>query len=133
MSNTAPPVNSGATAWTYVDATDANNGFYVKDVGTNTDVSGREVMTVLEGVTLGVCQAINKGLGQASPYTPAAVTTVMDYTTTKGTYDTAVDNTLNGNGLGSAASNIDGKGYSCYANANTSVAPFHYYHTLVER
>jgi len=133
MTDIPPPAASGATAWTYADAIHATDGFYIKDVGSNTSVSGREAVAVAQGVTLTVCQQINKGLGQASPYTPAALTAVMNWAAPLATYNTANANTLNGNGVGSAAANVDGESFTCVSNAVTAIAPYHYVHALIEQ
>lgn len=129
MTNVPPPTSSGATAWTYVDATAAANGFYVKDVGTNTSVTGREVMAVATGITLTVCEQINKGLGQASPYTPEAVAVAMNWAATLATYDVAAANTLSG------GANIDGESFSCVNNdtGGAAAGPYHYYHVLIQQ
>ncbi len=43
-----------------------NGGVYVKNIGTNTDISGRDAVAILPSIHLAVCQQINKGLGLAA-------------------------------------------------------------------
>ena len=139
-----PPtgVGSAVSAWTFVDANHATDGFWVKGVGTDVAVTGREVLAVLGGdaagetLSLTVCQQINKGLGQVSPYAPAFLSvSVIDWDT-PGTY-TALGNafTLVGavNGGDQYAANITGNPFSCISNATSAIAPYNYYHALVEQ
>lgn len=121
---TPPPpaaVNAGVN-WMFIDATDPTNGFYVKDVGTDTSVSGREALALLEGVTLPVCQQILKGLGLAA-FTAPATSAVGMWGPTAATYNVAVGNTLSGVG-------IDGNAFLCFQNG---VGLYDYYHVLLEQ
>lgn len=123
----APPPNIGlATAWEFRDILHATNGYYIKDVGLNTNVTGREVISYLNGVALGVCQHINKGLGlTAGP------------SDEEGGGASAVDFTLNTNTgnatYGATAANVfksaAGEPFACVDNGTNNV----YYHALVEQ
>ncbi|MCK5555152.1 MAG: hypothetical protein KAI76_02850 [Alphaproteobacteria bacterium] len=135
-----PPsgVGSSITAWTFLDATHATNGFYVTDVGTNADFTGREVLAVLGDdaaatLSLTVCQQINKGLGQVTPYQPAFLTAVVAWDTPGVNYAGAGTLTGAANAGDQYAANVTGNPFSCISNALTAVAPFNYYHALVEQ
>lgn len=123
-----PPVSSGATAWTFISAVHATDGFYIKDVGTNTSVTGRETIAVAQGVSLAVCKQIDRGLGVASPYTPPPVAVNMVWATPLGSYDATKANVLSGAG-------IDAEAFLCVNNDKTGGAagPYHYFHALVEQ
>ncbi len=110
------------TAWTFVDALHATDGFYIEGVGTDTNVTGREVIAVLEGVTLPVCQQLLRGLGLAYA-TPPEPPTAVNWATPAPTYNTAVANTLWGN------ADIEKLPFNCIDNDG----PYHYIHTLVEQ
>ncbi|MFH1158313.1 MAG: hypothetical protein V1721_05450 [Pseudomonadota bacterium] len=133
-----PPsgVGSSIAAWTFVDANLATDGFWVFEVGTDVAVTGREVLAVLgdDGVatlSLTVCQQINKGLGQSDPYTPAYLAVPIDWAT-PGTVDVAGNaNTLKG--AGARLAFVDGEPFSCISNAASAIAPYNYYHALVEQ
>ena len=136
-----PPtgVGSSITAWTFVDANHATDGFWVKDVGTNVADTGREVLAVLGNNTTGtlsltVCQQINKGLGQVSPFQPAFIVTPIVWTVPGAAYGGNA-NSLQG-GVTAApqySTNVDAQPFSCISNAATAIAPYNYYHALVEQ
>lgn len=129
---TAPPpaaVTNTALAWTFCDASAVANGCYIKDVGTNTATSGRDAVAALgnatQGVTLGVCQQILKGLGVTAWTTPPTQGTA-DYTNVAAAGYTAAGaaNTLAGAG-------IDGIPFGC--TRQQSAAIYVYYHALIEQ
>ncbi len=139
-----PPsgVGSSITAWTFVDATHATDGWWVEDVGSNAAVTGREVLAVLGNSTTGtlsltVCQQINKGLGQVTPFQPAYLlgAAAIDWSTA-GTY-AAGGNAATLVGAADAgdqyAANITANPFSCISNALSAIAPYNYYHALVEQ
>jgi len=136
---TPPPsgVGSAITAWTFVDATAVGpaNGFWVKDVGTNAADTGREVLAVLGNngagtLSLTICQQINKGLGQVSPFTPPFLVTPIVWTTPGAPYGA---NAFSLQGAGAQAAYVDGEPFSCISNAASAIAPYNYYHALVEQ
>lgn len=63
----ATPANIGAngvaTMWEFADLSSPTDGYYVADVGTNTDVTGREAIAYIKDITETLCLQINKGLG----------------------------------------------------------------------
>lgn len=125
-----PPANignayggtTGATAgtWGFKDVSDATLGFYVMDVGTNTDVSGRDVFAYLHDISLAVCQQINKGLSLNTD--PSTYATAIDYSVGGGE-GTA---TYTGGGVIDGAA---GEPFLCYMNDTV----YDYYHTLIEQ
>ncbi len=63
-----PPSGIGnATEWGFRDVVDPTKGIFIKDIGTNTDVTGRDVLAGLGDITLAVCQELNRGLGLSNP------------------------------------------------------------------
>ena len=50
--------------WKFKALNDEERGYFVKDVGTNDAVSGREILAYLEDVPLGVCEMLRRGLEQ---------------------------------------------------------------------
>lgn len=110
-------------AWGYKDTTDALLGYYIKGVGSDDDVFGREIFAFLHGVSLSVCKQINKG------FAISGVPTQND----------AVDYTLNG-GKGSASFSIGvnvfiaapAQPFACIENV-TGSGVYDYYHALYER
>ncbi|MBI3440958.1 MAG: hypothetical protein HY052_04020 [Proteobacteria bacterium] len=119
-------VDAGVTSWTFVDATDPATGFYVKGVGSDTDVSGREVLAVLQGVTLSVCQQLLKGLGVATFTVIPIPDVAMVWTAPLATFAVGAANTLSTGATGA----INGNAFLCYENA---AGHYHYYHTLIEQ
>lgn len=126
-----PPANiGGATAWTFMDATHATDGWYVLDVGSNTQTTGREVIVALGGnpsISEGICNQINRGLDL--PATPAVETTAVD-TSLAFAAAGAADNA----GTFTSASTQEGSGqpFACVENGTAS-DDFIYYHALAEQ
>lgn len=56
---TDPPPNTGTT-WFFAPV---NQGNYIADVGTNTDLTGTEAMGFMQITSEALCKAINNGLG----------------------------------------------------------------------
>lgn len=113
--------------WGYKDVTDSANGYYIEDVGTNDDVSGRDAFAYLHDIAYGVCEQINKGLDLDTDPVPFQ--------------DTAVDYSL-GSGVGSAGpastggsantiSAIPESPFGCFRNGNNG--PYDYYHALIKQ
>ena len=110
--------NSGARLhiWRFRDIhSQDSNGFYIKDVGTNTDGTGRDTFAYLRYVHLSVCQQINKGLGLDE--TPADNSNYAD--NYAATYD------LNANVMYAAP----GAPFACVDSGGY----YSYYHALVEQ
>lgn len=137
--NTAA-VDAGLTSWTYLDASAAANGFYIVGLGTDVNVSGREVLavlggktTVIGGVTLPICQAILKGFGATNYMTPlGALTAVFDTAAPAATETTA--GSANSLALtGATAGQNNANPYYCFSNVvGGGAAPYNYYHALIE-
>lgn len=120
-----PPANIGsATAWGFKDASDATLGYYVRGVGTDVSVSGREIIAYLDGVSVGVCQQINKGLGLATTPADESAVGAVDFTSGGGlgiaTYANGATNVFDANVA---------EPFSCVDNGANNV----YYHALVEQ
>lgn len=97
-----------------------NNGFYIKDIGTNTDITGRDAIAYLGGVKVASCQQINKGLG-LDP-TPVDDATFQAPTSGGATYD-AGTNTLKA---------YPGQPFACIGEDGIGT-PNNYYHALIEQ
>jgi hypothetical protein len=61
------PEGIGPTAWGFAGLQSPTWGLYVADIGTNTDLSGREMIGGLANIPLALCEAINERLGLGSP------------------------------------------------------------------
>ncbi len=127
----SPPNNIGnayggadgtvANTWGFKDLKDAAKGYYMKNVGTNNDVTGREALAYLNDISESVCGQINKGLGLDGIGQSAAV----DF--------------ADGGGLGEATltagkNYVDGNGgapFICMINGNAGA--YVYYHALIEQ
>ena len=102
-----------------------NEGVYIKDLGSNADVAGRDVVAHLWDVRLSVCQQINKGLGLTE--TPADNANYTGRRTT--TYD------LNQNVIYA----LPGEAFGCVDNGDglADSGPgneiYMYYHSLYEQ
>jgi hypothetical protein len=142
-----PPSGSAITSWVYIDANHATDGFYVQGVGTDATTTGREVLAVLAGcgtnttdgsgcttsnantLTLTQCQQINKGLGQASPYTPSSPLLAVALWKRQAA----------GYAAGGAAGTLDvasgtNQPFLCISDVvGGGAAPYNYYHALVEQ
>lgn len=128
-----PPSNiGGATAWGFADVLATRNagqgatkGWFISGIGTDTAITGRDVFAWLNGLSLAICQQINKGLGLANTTPLNEATTVV----------------LTGDGSSSAAGNNaysfnehddsgDPQPFACVQNNG---ANYIYYHALVEQ
>lgn len=109
------------SGWLYrgIQHHSGDNGFYIKDVGTNTNVSGRDAFAYLPYVTLPVCQAINKGLGLDQ-------TPVPDTNFHKGAQVATYDETQN------VITSNPGSAFAC-TGVDSDNSPYNYYHALVEQ
>jgi hypothetical protein len=136
----APPANVGtitlggtagatANAWGYKGALDASLGYYIEGVGTNTNVTGRDAVAYLHGVTSSICQQILKGLGLTTVI--AGSQGALNLALGAGGAGSAVKEALFTNVLGVAGS---APAFSC-TSADTTPAdgPFVYYHALIEQ
>ncbi len=96
-----------------------DKGFYIKDVGTNTNVSGRDAFAYLASVKPAVCQQINKGLG----LDPTPVDdTAFSYNMGADTYNTG----------GNTITAYPGQPFACIGEDALSY-PSNYYHALIEQ
>ena len=111
--------SGAATWWKFRGITSTDGGYYIKDVGTNTDVSGRDAFAFLPSVRLAVCQQINKGLG-LDP-TPVDSTT-FDADGSRTTYDTNLN----------VITAYPGEPFACIGE-NANGYPYSYYHALIEQ
>lgn len=112
------PANVGnATDWGFASLEHPTRGVYITDIGTNTDVTGRDALAGLADISLAVCTAINNGVGVANP--PANNSPTADGTAV--TYD-----------IGSNV--IDaypGQPFAC-VNTDNGSGVYLYYHALIE-
>lgn len=125
-----PPGNiGGATAWTFLDALDATDGWYVTKIGSDANSVGREVLAVLNGVSLNICSSILKGLGLAA--TPRVEGTVVTFAAptaaTSGAAASAGTFFIWGDPLGAN----DPQPFACVRNG--AAGNYVYYHALVEQ
>ena len=119
-----PPSSSGATAWGYKDVKDATNGYYIWDVGSNTNIIGRDIVAYLPSVSIAVCQQINKGLGISGDI--PVQTVAVNYVGTGATVPVSV---TEGTGAANVFGAKFGEAFLCFKNATT----YDYYHALVEQ
>lgn len=124
-----PPANiGGATAWTFLDAAHATDGWYIGGVGTDTVTTGREVIAVLDGVSSNICSSILKGLGLSS--TPLVESVAVTFV--------AGTNGEDGTAAGpstffawNALATPDPQPFACTRNG--AAGNYVYYHALVEQ
>ncbi len=128
-------VLSNAT-WGYKDVMHADQGYYIKGVGTDTDTTGRDIFAYLHDITVGVCEQINKGLGvEINPIPDQTI--AVDYTMNGGQGAVAGSSTT---AAQTGATNVffpsdgttdlDGVAFACFRNGGTL---YDYYHALVEQ
>lgn len=116
----APPTSAGtATTYTYMP-TDGSVGHHITGVGTDTAVSGQDVIVGVDGLSLAVCRAINTGLGLAATPTVEGTAVAMGTPLATAPSPTAA-NTFNSN---------SGEAFACVDNTGND---YTYYHALVER
>jgi hypothetical protein len=117
------PMGETPSVWGYKDLTDPLLGYYIKNVGSNDAVFGRDMFAYLHDVSQVACEQINRGLNiEGIPG-----------------QDDAVDYALEG-GKGAPAYFIgknvllaaSGKSYACIENV-TGSGVYDYYHALVEK
>jgi hypothetical protein len=114
-------IGGTATAWGYQDVSSSpTDGYYVKDVATNANVTGREALAYLHDISLAACRAINRGLD--IPAAPATAAHAITWGAPLATYNVGAANTISGAG-------IDGHAYACVLNGAT----YDYYHALIEQ
>lgn len=120
-----PPINIGAAkSWKFKGLRDPENGYYIDNVGMDVAVDGREAIVYLDGLSLMMCEAINRSIGLARKPTTEA---------------TAVDFDLNGGagGPGPAADNdhtfasSPGRSAACVENGHGGNYVFYY--ALIEQ
>ncbi len=109
--------------WGYKDITDPALGYYIKDVGTNTNVSGREAFAYLHGIPLAVCEQINKGFGLSGI---EGQSDKIDYALNGGKGDSTYDPTDN------VFTAYPAHAFACFENPGGS-GTYDYYHALIER
>lgn len=127
-----PPITGGTASYWGFASTDGTNGYHIAGIGTDTAGSGQDVFAYLDGISLSICQAINKGLGLSS--TPSQETVAVVLTTDPITHLA----TAGGAGDGTAArANVfyarhaSPQSFAC--NENTTGGNYVYYHTLYEQ
>lgn len=125
-----PPANttSPTTAWAYLDATHATDGWFITGIGTSdAATAGREVIAALNNVTDNVCQSINRGLGlQVAPRVEAATISL----TVPGAGTGAGANAYSFDIWGNTTGVNDPQPFACVENGNGANI---YYHALVEQ
>jgi len=121
-----PPGNSGVTAYGYLDATAAgNNGWYVWDLGTNGQGTGREVLVVADDLDANVCREINRGLGLDPEPVVQATAVVVD--------PDAAPSTAPADGGNNATFGAqEGEPFACIRHGGAS-GNLVYYHVLAEQ
>ncbi|MDE2336222.1 MAG: hypothetical protein KGL10_02815 [Alphaproteobacteria bacterium] len=136
--NIPPPTAACVTStdctngWVYPGETDSTHGIFVAGVGT----AAPELLAVLQGtggVTLDVCNQINKGLGFTVTAPPVDTTTTV-WTTITGTIQAwpvtaSSASTVYDDGDGTPV--LSGQDFACIRNGTAGV--YAYYHTLVEQ
>jgi hypothetical protein len=117
----APPANALVSpgSWIYLPASHSTDGWFIQDVGTNTDTAGREVVALLRNLKRDVCNQINRGLGLGTPAIDATPPTAATAALAQGT----TTSTFNSN---------PAEPFACYQETNAS-GQFSYYHALVEQ
>jgi len=130
---TAASATYAGPAWRYKSIPADAAGHFILGVGTD-GTSGMDAFAFV-GLTAATCQAINKGLGLTA--VPTAEATAFTMTADANEANPAVGSHTGGsstqgtgNTLGKGAS---GNAFACTANAATAVAPFVYYHALIEQ
>ena len=117
-------------AWVYIPATSTGVGTYVYNVGTNTGDEALAVLQGTSGVTLDVCNQINKGLG-FSQTTYATAPPVGEGGPVKWvTPPTGGSFSATGNNytVKSTDTSLDGQDFACFQNTTANL--YAYYHTL---
>ncbi len=110
-----------AMHWRFRGILSADKGYYIKDIGTNTDVTGRDGFAQLIAVRLAVCQQINKGLGLDQ--TPATGSNFLyDGQSSETTYNVGV-NVLDSNA---------GEPFACFDTEQNNMG-YMYYHATIEQ
>ena len=123
VSETPPSGIGNAAAWSYSSVSGAT-GFYVKDVGTNTDGTGFEALASLYDVSVPVCAQINKGLGLSSTIAQTSDTPNPEEGQGQATYMLG-DNVIDA---------IPGQAFACISEGgHFSPLGYIYYHTLIEQ
>jgi hypothetical protein len=136
VSQKPPTAGVTSTAWRFKTAPTDDTGWFISGIGTDT-ASGKDIFALLDNVSIGVCNNINRGLGltNSSPRNEATVVTLTS--TNEGTP------TQTGGGantdVGTAAATFtwyahalatDVQPFACVQNG---VSTYMYYHALVER
>lgn len=125
------PLGATASTWGFKDIKDATLGYYIKDIGTNTDVTGRDAFAYLHGISQAVCEQINKGLGLApQPTETYAVNFGMGAGKGAATYNDG-SNVFDG----SAAGFLNpAPAFACvWTDRSGAGDEFDYYHALIEQ
>ena len=130
ISQVPPPAATSATTWTYLRANGAADGWYIWNIGSNAQNSGREVIAALPNLTDAVCQQINKGLGRATTAVTQDATVSL---VTAGTAAPAYNSTFTFNGTpGAGNTSAAGVAFACVLNGGGG-GNYIYYHALYEQ
>ncbi|MDE2336221.1 MAG: hypothetical protein KGL10_02810 [Alphaproteobacteria bacterium] len=113
--------------WVYVPATaSGTNGNFVYNVGTNTGSEALAVLQGTSGVTLDICEQIQKGLGFASDVPVVGQNGPVTWNTMGAEADAGNAFTVKG-----AGTTLDGQDFACFQNTTANL--YAYYHTLVSQ
>lgn len=138
-----PPSNIGAArgtwpdmgtlsgnTWGFKDVSNTTMGYYVFDLGSNAELTGREAFAFLNNIKLGVCEQINKGLNLA--YDPLPNQSVpVDYEANSGLGDTG---SATDGGSSNTFGALPGEPFGCVQMGDdASTAYYDYYHALIEQ
>ena len=115
-----PPPNTGTT-WNFAPV---NQGNYIKDVGTNTDLTGTESTVFLQLLSEPLCRAINKGLGFGD--------SVVNNTGALDELSTGSNTNAAYGARGSVVDAYPGEPYGCTFDS-IGFNEYVYYHALVEQ
>jgi hypothetical protein len=113
---------------TYWGAADGGN--YVQDVGSNTDVSGREAVAALHGISLALCTKINQQLGLGAAVANNA--TALDEFPFGGSAPISLASIEDYGARGSVVDAYPGQPFGCVYEP-VELGGYVYYHTLIER
>ena len=115
-----PPPLHLETEWAFKTLSDKERGYFVKNVGINDAVSGREILAYLNDIPLNVCEMLRKGLDQDP--TPTVEAARVDFKLNDGVGDNveAGDNAA-------TFDSMPGALFSCVQNGK---GQYVYYHVL---
>lgn len=119
-----PSAQTAATPYDYLDALATTNGWYVFNLGSDTEGTGRDVMIAASNLDDNVCNEINRGLGLA--VVPVQETVAVNLTTPAAGDAAATVHTA-------TFSSNPGEAFACVDNDPGAGFAFVYYHALVEQ